>query len=201
MSFVDKVGGRKGGSGSFIQQVGGKKPASEMGFGDKLLLEDAYLIFLCQDLDEKNRPKFAYVAVSYRFAQDFINVMEQKKWDKFSYYGVILLEGAGNPSDEQRKWMEETHGFVHKNYKPLEPARILVLYRTYDARDRLCYYYLAINEELYDRFIKITKSNQPIYPSQWGEVLAKGLGDPTQEVMMRMETEHGFDHRKALASS
>lgn len=200
MSFVEKVGGPKGGSGSFAQQVGAVKTGEELGFSDKLKLKEEYLTFLCQGFDPEGAPRFAYVAVNFQLVNDFIRQVEQDAWDQFGNYGVILLAGSGNPTDEQRQWMEEIHGFTHIDYRPLEKRRVLTLYRTYDARDRLCYYYMAVDENRYEAFQQAVASQQPLYADQWGEVLAKGLGDPTPEVMARMEAEHGFDHHKAFGA-
>lgn len=199
MSFVEKIGGSKvGGASSFAQQVGGVKTGAELGFSDKVKLQEEYLLFLCQGLDAASQPRFAYVAVNYQFLNEFIKLIEANHWDRFEHYGVIILAGGGNPSDEQRKWMEEVHGFVHQDYAPLQKPRTLTLYRTYDARDRLCYYYIAIDNDRYAAFQQAVANLEPIYTAQWGEVLAKGLGDPTPEVMERMEREHGFDHAKAF---
>ncbi len=80
---------------------------------EKLALPSCLAICLLQGEDESGNAGFAYVAIHGSQLDAFMKALIDGQLPDISAYGKILREGPGEPSDDDRDYMQKTHRFNH----------------------------------------------------------------------------------------
>jgi hypothetical protein len=75
----------------------------------------------------------------------------------------------------------------------VEKTVCVLLVRGESTNGEPVYAYVGVRANKLDDFIK-AQSAGTFYPEDHGVVIASGVGEPTDEVKQRMETDYGFDH-------
>lgn len=83
----------------------------------------------------------------------------------------------------------------HFTTKVLEDKlHCVVLIRGRQADGERHYCYLAVRLDHMDMLAKVQRRGEPFEPTDYGQVLLHNTGEPTPDVMQKMESEFNFDH-------
>jgi hypothetical protein len=78
-----------------------------------------------------------------------------------------------------------------------EKTVCVLLVRGEDPDGKPIYAYVAVRADKLEEFMAAQKSGV-FYPEEYGIIVESGVGEPTEEVKARMETEYGFNHNAML---
>ncbi len=78
-----------------------------------------------------------------------------------------------------------------------EKTVCILLVRGEDPDGESMYAYVAVRADKLEPFMEAQK-NGTFYPEDYGVVVESGIGEPSEEVRTRMETDYGFNHEGML---
>lgn len=82
--------------------------------------------------------------------------------------------------------------------EPFVPEVYVFQYRTFVPDGRQLYAYVAVNKDKIAAFMQHLKTQETIVLPEYGEILATGFGEPTDEIKRWMEENYAYDHGQAL---
>lgn len=75
-----------------------------------------------------------------------------------------------------------------------EKTVCILLVRGENPDGKHIYAYVAVRADKLEQFMEAQQKGM-FYPEDYGVIVESGEGDPTPEVMQKMETEYGFNHQ------
>ncbi len=82
-----------------------------MSFRQKILLGDRDPVVLLRGKRQSGLPFFAYVVLSPRKLTQLNEDMRKGTLITLADYGTVVMEGEGEPSEEQKAYMNDHYGF------------------------------------------------------------------------------------------